>query len=274
MGTSLSIGDFSRMTHLSVKALRYYHDIGLLAPAGVDAMTGYRSYDVDQAPVAQVIRRLRDLDMPLDEVKAVLVAPSVATRNARITSHLDRMERQLAETEATVRSLRHLIEEPPQQVAVEFLSRPAASVIALRDVVVTDEFVDWWMAAFTEIRAALDASGAAPAGPAGALYPGTFFELEKAEVTAFIPAPPEVPAPGRLERLVIPPAEMAVAVHEGSFEDQDRTYAALGRVVAERAIGVDGPIREYYRVSVFDTDDETALRTEIGWPVFLTAPPS
>ena len=50
----------------------------------------------------------------IDEVKAVLVAPSVATRNARITSHLDRMERQLADTEATVRSLRHLIEEPPQ----------------------------------------------------------------------------------------------------------------------------------------------------------------
>jgi DNA-binding transcriptional MerR regulator len=43
MPVKLSIGDFSRMTHLSVKALRHYHDLGLLEPADVNAQTGYRS---------------------------------------------------------------------------------------------------------------------------------------------------------------------------------------------------------------------------------------
>src|SRR5262245_25952600 len=92
MTTTLSIGDFSRMTYLSVKALRYYHDVGLLPPASVDPATGYRRYHADQVPAAQVIRRLRDLRMPLDEIRAVLRAPDVAARNAAILGHLQRME--------------------------------------------------------------------------------------------------------------------------------------------------------------------------------------
>jgi DNA-binding transcriptional MerR regulator len=45
---TLTIGDFSRATHLSVKMLRHYHDIGLLEPAGVDPYTGYRRYGTAQ----------------------------------------------------------------------------------------------------------------------------------------------------------------------------------------------------------------------------------
>lgn len=59
-------------------------------------------------------------------------------------------------------------------------------------------------------------------------------------------------------------------MHEGAFDDIDRTYCALGTTVAERAIGVEGPIREYYLVSGLDSDDESQHRTEVCWPVFLT----
>jgi hypothetical protein len=51
MTTRLSIGDFSRMTYLSVKALRRYHDLGPLVPATVDGFTGYR-YTADARPVS------------------------------------------------------------------------------------------------------------------------------------------------------------------------------------------------------------------------------
>ena len=60
----LTIGEFSRMTFLSVKTLRHYHETGLLAPARIDASSGYRYYDVSQVTTAQVIRRFRDLDLP------------------------------------------------------------------------------------------------------------------------------------------------------------------------------------------------------------------
>ncbi|HEY1703089.1 MAG TPA: GyrI-like domain-containing protein [Trebonia sp.] len=75
---------------------------------------------------------------------------------------------------------------------------------------------------------------------------------------------------GRVRLTEIPAADAAVAVHQGSLADADRTYAALGTVVAERAIGVDGPIREYYTVGFTDTEDEARHRTEVCWPVFRT----
>jgi DNA-binding transcriptional MerR regulator len=72
---SLTIGDSSRGTILSVKTLRHYHRVGLLQPAEVDPVTGYRRYSTAQIPIAQVIRRFRDLDMPLDEIVLCCVHP-------------------------------------------------------------------------------------------------------------------------------------------------------------------------------------------------------
>jgi effector-binding domain-containing protein len=72
--------------------------------------------------------------------------------------------------------------------------------------------------------------------------------------------------------LEIPPAGLAVAVHRGTLADLDLTYAALGTYVAERGIGADGPIREHYLVTAFDTDHESRHVTEVGWPVFQLGP--
>ncbi len=94
----LTIGEFSKMTYLSVKALRHYHDVGLLAPAQIDPDSGYRRYAADQVAAAQAIRRFRDLDMPLEQVRAVLEAPDTAARNRAIVQHLERMQEQLART--------------------------------------------------------------------------------------------------------------------------------------------------------------------------------
>ena len=110
MQARIAIGDFARMTHLSVKALRHYHDVGLLEPAQVDPWSGYRFYEPGQVPLAQVIRRFRDLGMPLEEVRAVLEAPDVGARNDVIVAHLERMESQLAQTQAVVASLRSLLD--------------------------------------------------------------------------------------------------------------------------------------------------------------------
>lgn len=274
MAVLLSIGDFSRMTHLSVKALRHYHDLGLLEPAAVDRATGYRSYDAAQVPVAQVVRRLRDLGMPLDHVKAVIGAPDVQVRNKEIVAHLNRMEDQLEETRATVASLRALLEASPGHPPVEFRAIAATSALAVRGRVTVAEFGPWWASVLEDLYEAARQAHLAPAGPGGALYPGELFQLEEGEVTAFVPVaevPDGLPGPGaRVEALEIPAVEVAVLVHEGPLDDLDRTYGALGTVVAERAIGVDGPIREYYLVSFFDTDDQSRHRTEVCWPVFRT----
>ena len=98
------MGDFSRATHLSIKTLRHYHQVGLLEPTAVNPDTGYRYYSAGQIPSAQVIRRLRDLEMPVADVKAVLAAPDAPARNPLITAHLSRLEAELAQTRAAVES--------------------------------------------------------------------------------------------------------------------------------------------------------------------------
>jgi DNA-binding transcriptional MerR regulator len=270
MSVLVSIGDFSRMTHLSVKALRFYHDQGLLEPARIDPATGYRFYDTGQVPVAQVIRRFRDLDMPLDQVRAVLRAPDTQTRTREIIAHLTAMEARLAEMQMSVASLRALLEGPPVRPEVEFRSIPAAHVLAIRETVTAEQAWAWGSDAFEELYGRIGQAGLAPAGPAGALFPADFFELEQAELTAFVPAGAPPRAGGRAQALIIPAAEAAVMVHAGSLADADQTYGLLGTVVAERAIGVDGPIREYYQVP-FTEPDPARHRTEICWPVFQTA---
>ena len=271
MDVLLTIGDFAKMTYLSIKALRHYHDIGLLVPADVDPGTGYRRYRADQVPAAQVIRRLRDLGMPLEDVKAVLDAPDLAARNAGIGAHLRRMEQQLEQTQATVASLRRLLEQPPPAVAVEYRATWPARVLALRSQVAMNDAGQWWSGAFDQLHATVAAGGLSRSGPDGALYTPEFFQADAGEVTAFIPVAGELRQAGRPLRLLdLPGAELAVAVHRGPFSDLDQTYGALGGLVAERAIGVDGPIRENYLVTSYDTADEARHQAEVCWPVFLT----
>ena len=87
MASTLPIGDFSRATHLSVKMLRHYHELGLLEPVDVDLDSGYRRYAAEQIVTAQVIRRFCDLDMPLYDIHAVLqLGPASALRAAGRTA--------------------------------------------------------------------------------------------------------------------------------------------------------------------------------------------
>jgi DNA-binding transcriptional MerR regulator len=68
----VSIGRFSLLCRLTVKALRHYDELGLLKPATVDPQTGYRYYSVAQVVEANRIRQLREIEMPLDEIRAIL----------------------------------------------------------------------------------------------------------------------------------------------------------------------------------------------------------
>src|ERR1700729_745687 len=110
--SAFSIGEFARATQVSAKMLRHYHQIGLLEPASVDPDTGYRRYTAEQIPIAQIIRRFRALDMPLERIQAVLAAPDLDVRNQLISQHLDELQSELAQTQSAVASLRDLLDAP------------------------------------------------------------------------------------------------------------------------------------------------------------------
>jgi len=161
------VGDFSRATHLSIKTLRHYHQVGLLEPTAVNPDTGYRYYSAVQIPTAQVIRRLRDLEMPVADVKAVLAAPDAPARNALIAAHLGRLEAELAQTRAAVESLRNLLQPPDGATAIEHRSVPATAAAAIEAVVDRADALAWWQGALGELRATVGAQGLHATGADG-----------------------------------------------------------------------------------------------------------
>jgi DNA-binding transcriptional MerR regulator len=271
MAAYLSIGDFSRATHLTVKTLRHYHQIGLLEPADVDPQTGYRRYATDQLPTAQVIRRFRDLDMPLEEIQAVLAASDLRTRNERIASHLSRLEDELGRTQRAVASLRDLLAPAPDVPARIELRRlqvtPAAAISAVVD---AEDSGTWFQGALGELHATLAAQNVQADGPAGGIFADDLFTHHRGQATIFVPCGTPVRPVGRVTRLEVPAVELAVIEHSGPPSEVDRAYGTLAAYVARHALAVEGPIREYYLVGQHDTADTAQWRTEIGWPIFQT----
>lgn len=259
----LAIGEFSRLTHLSVRTLRRYHDAGLLEPAAVDAETGYRAYSPDQIPTAQVIHRLRELDVPLAEVAQILRSPDPATRAGLVADHLRRLEHELDRTRAAVASLRRLLQPEPAPVDVELRPVPATEVAAVAGHVAHDDVLAWYAGAMAELDVAVDA----PTGAPGGLYDNALFEDGRGHVLVYRPTarPPRV---GRVHPTILPAVELAVTTHVGEHDDIDVTYGELGAWVVANTLAVAGPVRETYLVGPRDTPDPSAWRTEIGWPVF------
>jgi DNA-binding transcriptional MerR regulator/effector-binding domain-containing protein len=273
MASSLPIGDFSRATHMSIKALRHYHRVGLLEPADVDQFTGHRRYTTHQIPTAQVIRRFRELDMPIDEIKSILTAPDADARNALIAAHLSRLEDSLTRTQNAVGALRDLLDHPQDAARANISHRsvPATGAAVITAVVDNDELGPWYHGALGELHATVTAQALTASGAPGGIYAEDLFSHERGQATVFIPCAGRIRPVGRVEALAIPPAELAVIVHNGPHDNIDRAYGALATHVTQHALAVEGPIREYYLSGHLDTPDKSAWRTEIGWPIFQTS---
>ena len=164
MGSLVTIGDFSRASHLTVKTLRHYHDAGLLEPSEIDPDSGYRYYSRDQIPAAQVVRRLRNLRMPVAQVRAVLAAPDADSRNRLIAEHLGRLEAELSQTRAAVNELRALL-EPRASGPIVHRTVPAAHAIGIEQVIDDSDMFAWWQGAIGELAAHVVEHEISVAGP-------------------------------------------------------------------------------------------------------------
>ena len=113
MSKFLSIGDFSTVSHLTVKALRFYHEKGVLVPARVEAGTGYRFYTPQQVERATVIRRLRDLEFSIREIQELL---SESTDDHDIVNQLQSKHDNVRERIAVERRVQRMLAQIIQQV--------------------------------------------------------------------------------------------------------------------------------------------------------------
>jgi DNA-binding transcriptional MerR regulator len=104
----IAIGRFARMTGLSVGALRHYDDLDVLRPADVDPTTGYRRYRAEQLETARTIGTLRELEVPLDEIRTILAADDPAERRRRLDAHRARVEARTFRLQRITHALHHL----------------------------------------------------------------------------------------------------------------------------------------------------------------------
>jgi effector-binding domain-containing protein len=144
----------------------------------------------------------------------------------------------------------------------------AAAITAVIDI---EDASSWYQGALGELQATVSAQRLTASGAPGGVYAADLFTNERGQATVFIPCTGQIRPVGRVEGVDLPPAELAIIVHHGPDDNIDRSYGALGTHVTQHALAVEGPIREYYLCGRHDTPDESAWRTEIGWPIFQTS---
>ncbi len=276
MGDGLmTIGWFSRASSLSIKALRAYHEAGILEPQQVDTGSGYRRYHASQLTDAAVIVRLRQLDVPLDRVREVVRARDPEVTRRVLAAHAAAMRRRLDEVTRIVADLQAGVDHPADHTPVHVRDVAGGPTLAVRGEADWSTFPAFLRAAHTELSAAAARAGVTRTGPFGGLYPPEVADDVAEPVETYLPLAAPVPssalAPpstgGRVVAGEVPPARVAVLAHAGGYATLPETYRRLGAWVAHHAEPAPGPVREVYVIGAVDTDDPARYRTEVHWPI-------
>jgi DNA-binding transcriptional MerR regulator len=252
----LSIGRFADATGLTVKALRHYDEIGLLVPARVDPNNGYRYYDPAQIESAVTIRRLRALELPLDEIRALLEADGDALRD-RLAAHGYRVAEEVRDKHSLLIELSALVEGGDEQVVIDVCDVPVlrlAGTIRHLRLVDPEGVTDMLRLA----RKCLDERGIAPAGPPTALFrsgDGNGTHL----VEAGFPVATGVEGDELLRVTEYPAGPAATTDHVGSYEDLHVTAQRFIASVLGPGLEFAQPIRIAYT--------EPNVQARLVWPL-------
>lgn len=269
----LSIGRFARLTGLTVKALRHYDEQGLLEPARVDEWTGYRYYAAEQARDAVAIRRLRELELPLDEIAAILHAEDAGVRE-RLAVHRARLQGRAVEVEQILGSLDRLIEGkealvPETTIEVQLEDVPELRVAVIGGRVQVDDMFTFVPETCERVLAWLAAHETECIGPLVTLHrdPVEGIENDALDVEIGFPVAPDVEGDGEVSIRVCPAARAAVLEHRGPHAGLPAVFEPLHGWILEHELDPGAPVREIYVTSPADTADESAYVTRICWPL-------
>ena len=269
----LAIGRFARMAGLTVRAVRHYGELGLLHPAYVDPETGYRYFAPEQVGDAEAIKRLRFLELALDEIREILEADDPALTRTRLVSHRAKMAELSATTEQILATLQKIIEGEEGLVPatadirneVEIKDVPAQAVLLIRERAPLEKLKEVIPAAFKEIAKYLHEQGLEPIGPPITVCPYEdeegMVDVENAWVVAKL-----VAGHGRIEATTLPACTVLAYNHRGHYEELDRSYRALQAVVELEGLTTTGAPREIYWTDPEELPPVEWL-TEIQFPI-------
>ena len=269
----LKIGDFAKLTRLSVQALRYYDDLGLLKPVEVDRFTGYRYYSLDQLPRLNRILALKDLGLSLEQIARVLgeALPAAELRGmlrlkqAELRGHVQDEQARLERVEARLNQIEQEATMPNYDVV---LKRVDPQLVAgVRNVIPAyPEQGPLW----NELETYLQQIKSAPVSACLTVYHADEPEID-AEVCE--PLGRAVPESSRVKVHTLPGVEAAASViHHGPFATLPEAYNAIWKWIEVNGYRVVGPVREIYLQEprqIGDQNDPSTV-TEIQFPVSNT----
>ncbi len=265
----LKIGDFSRLSQVSVKTLRYYDDLGLLRPATVDSFTGYRYYSASQLPRLNRVLALKDLGLALDQVAQVLEEGLTAEqlrgmlrlKRAEAQRQVDEDRARLGRIEARLSQIEREDHMPEYEVVIKNVGPQIAA--SVRRVVPNYQGIG---ALYGELFGAL---GPLAAGAMlGAIYHDEGFKESDVDVEALALLKQRAPEMGPVKVYDLPGATMASLVHNGAYNRLNQAYEALLKWIEANGYRIVGPVRELYLYAgqPVRQDDESYV-TEIQFPV-------
>jgi effector-binding domain-containing protein len=266
------IGEFSKLSQVTVKTLRYYDQIGLLQPAEVDRFTDYRYYSASQLPRLNRILALKDLGLSLDQIGQLLeddLSPDQIRgilRLKQVEIQAQVAEEQQARLVRVERRLRQIEKEKTMSTQEVVLKKvPAQAVASVREVIPTYQDIG---NLFGEVFAHLGQHGINPAGPGVGIYYDEEYRERDTDVEAAVPVTGSVAAGDRVKQRELPAVEtMACIVHEGSFDTVGETYTQLMTWIEANGYRMAGPSREVYIQWAQPGEDPSGNITEIQFPV-------
>lgn len=244
----LSIGEFSRITGLSVKALRFYHTKELLIPARVDAGSGYRFYDHSNIETAKIIIALRELEFSLDDIQAVL-----SDGNADSCSLLNYLKERRDKVEKGIRSQKNILSRLDQIISQEEknqrtwnestfeIEERELQPLLIGGIRMTGHYSDMGKA-FGRLGRTL---GRHISGPGMCLHYDEEYRDGDADFEPCFPVRRKVSAEGISVRELAGGRAVCLK-HRGPYEELGRSYAMLFAHVRERGLTVTIPSREVY----------------------------
>lgn len=219
-GAQMTIGEFSARTRISVRMLRHYDEHGVLAPASVDAASGYRRYAPSQVTDAVDLRNLRDVGLGVSAIGALLAARGTPTFERSLL-----LQRAVLVDEAAAATQRlhlidslldHLKETTMSTIDVTLKSLPATRLATYRSVIPSyqAEGVLW-----DALMPALQAQGIAPTGTGGCIEHDQEYKESDVEESAFVEVAPGTAVAAPLVGLDVPARDVVVARVQGPYAE-------------------------------------------------------
>jgi DNA-binding transcriptional MerR regulator len=261
------IGDFSRLTQVTVKALRHYDHLGLLMPAQVDRETGYRYYSAAQASRLNRILALKDLGLALDQIGPFLdtdLSPEqlralLLIKQGETQRHLEEEQARLARIEARLRQMR----EPAGPAYDVVLKRSAAvRVASLRAIIPERRAIGTLFAPLAAFRA----RHGLRATDWTVVWHDPDFREAGVDAEATFATEDPIPPDAQIRARELPAAaSMACIVHQGPPDTIHRACMALLTWIEANDYRVAGP--ERVRALERGGRDGQDSVSELQWPV-------